>query len=244
MGKNNFLIITLILLGLSACQTVPNNDLAIRFFNDIAFRASASGYPVQGKAMLDSDYFEHRMYRWEKNVRVTLKGEIDEAHQAFTKSLINRMGELSNRKIEILPNESKDANFQIEFSDLKNFNIRDTESVPCYAHRKGEGEIEKISIKISVQEPELIRHCIAHELFHGFGFAHSDLMPSVISSQTREEYLTIWDELMLQVLYDPRLKSGMSRQEAMPLARKILLELKTKTNKSTQITAPFNISGT
>ena len=37
--------------------------------------------------------------------------------------------------------------------------------------------------------------------------------------------LTDGDKIIMKALYDPRLKPGMSREQAMPIARKIIAEL-------------------
>lgn len=216
-----FLLLPLFLGG---CETVPTQDVALRFFNDIAFRGSPGGYPIVGEAILDTDYSEHRMYRWEEEIRVELSGAVTPEYRELAESAVNRMSEITGRPARILTQGEKEPNILVEFLEQKNFTIRKTETAPCYAQSTGDMEIEKVEIKISVDDPDFARYCVAHELFHGFGLTHSNLLRSVISTKSREEKLTKWDELALQAFYDPRLKSGMTRKEAMPVARRIILE--------------------
>ncbi len=224
---------------LAACQTTPSpgNDLAIRFFNDIAFQGSPGGYPLQGTAMLETNYSGHRMYRWHDEIRVGLSGAVKPEHRKLVEKTLKRMTEITGHQTRMLSSENEAPNFTVEFVEKENFNIRKTEAVPCYAHYKGgeDNHIGGIDIKISVENPKLAIHCIAHELFHGFGFAHSDLVRSIISNKTRENIFTRWDELALQTMYDPRLKSGMTRMEAMPIARRIILELLGKSKKTSAL---------
>jgi len=220
----SFIALPLFVIFLSGCETAPKTDVAVRFFNDIAFRGTPGGYPVEGEAMLDTDYSEHQMYRWESEIRVAISGSVTPEYRRLIKTTMSRMSEITGRQARFLSSKNETPNFTVEFVEVDNFHIRKTENVPCYAHSSGNQKIEGVIIKISVEDPRLAAHCIAHELFHGFGFVHSSLLRSVISTKSVEDEMTIWDEMALQTLYDPRLKSGMTRQEAMPIARRIIFE--------------------
>ena len=97
-------------------------------------------------------------------------------------------------------------------------------------------------------EPELIGFQVADCLVRATGLTgESSLFPSAVvgehlpkqrqyfigegESISRPDYvarmpaeLTIVDRLYLSTLYDPRLKSGQTREEARPIARRILAE--------------------
>lgn len=212
------------LFALTGCETPPSDEVAVRFFNDIAFRGSPGGYPMAGQAILDTDYAKHRMYRWEEELRVELSGEVTAEYRELAEAAVNRMNEVTGHPARVLKDGEDDANFFVEFVDKKNFNVQRTEAVPCYAQDFGDMTITKVEIKISVEDPTFARYCVAHELYHGFGLAHSNLVRSVISRKSNEDRLTFWDELALRTFYDPRLKSGMTRKEAMPIARRIILQ--------------------
>ena len=72
------------------------------------------------------------------------------------------------------------------------------EHVPCYARLNLDDHlITRAEVQISIAEPELIDHCLAHELMHVFGFRyHSGIVRSVLSpAHGNPELLTPWDEL-------------------------------------------------
>ncbi len=72
-----------------------------------------------------------------------------------------------------------------------------------------------------------IRRCLAQELAQALGLMNDidDPDGTIFSSRTRRETLSPSDEHMVRILYDPRLQTGMSRAEAMPIVRRIADEL-------------------
>lgn len=78
------------------------------------------------------------------------------------------------------------------------------------------------------EHPDLLRlSCVHEELAQGLGLSNDSPMarPSVFNDDEEFGLLTTHDELLLRMLYDPRMKSGMSVQEARPVAREIAMEL-------------------
>lgn len=81
---------------------------------------------------------------------------------------------------------------------------------------------------IRAENPGILRlSCIHEELAQGLGLANdSDARPSIFNDDDEFALLTKHDELLLKMLYDPRLKTGMTAAEAAPIARTIARELK------------------
>jgi len=78
------------------------------------------------------------------------------------------------------------------------------------------------------EHPDLTRlSCIHEELAQGLGLANDspDARPSIFNDDEEFGLLTRQDELLLQMLYDPRLKPGMTPQEARPIIEQIAAEL-------------------
>lgn len=75
--------------------------------------------------------------------------------------------------------------------------------------------------------PDHIRRCLAQEMTQALGLMNDidDPDGTVFSSNSRRETLSPGDELMVRLLYDPRLEAGMIRSEAMPIVRRIAAEL-------------------
>lgn len=81
---------------------------------------------------------------------------------------------------------------------------------------------------IRSENPSLMRlSCIHEELAQGLGLANDSptARPSIFNDDDEFALLTRHDELLLKMLYDPRLKPGMTAETALPIARKIAREL-------------------
>ena len=84
-----------------------------------------------------------------------------------------------------------------------------------------------VLIDTDLSAPDRIKRCLAQELTQALGLTNDidDPDGTVFSSVTRRQTLSRSDELMVRILYDPRLHTGMSRAEAMPIVRRIAAEL-------------------
>ncbi|MEM9577444.1 MAG: DUF2927 domain-containing protein [Pseudomonadota bacterium] len=81
---------------------------------------------------------------------------------------------------------------------------------------------------VRAENPALLRlSCIHEELAQGLGLANDSrtARPSIFNDDDEFALLTDHDELLLRMLYDPRLKPGMSASDAAPLTRIIAREL-------------------
>jgi len=78
------------------------------------------------------------------------------------------------------------------------------------------------------EHPPLMRlSCIHEELAQGLGLANDSpqARPSIFNDDEEFAYLTRHDELLLEMLYDPRLEPGMTVDTAAPLVRRIAEEI-------------------
>jgi len=75
---------------------------------------------------------------------------------------------------------------------------------------------------IRAEHPDILRRaCIHEELAQGLGLGNDSpaARPSIFNDDDEFAYLTTHDEMLLKLLYDPRLKTGMSAEEARPILR-------------------------
>lgn len=72
-----------------------------------------------------------------------------------------------------------------------------------------------------------INHCLLEEMTQSLGLPNDSNMisPSIFSDRSRRTDLTRTDLIILKTLYDPRMKVGMAKEEALSLARGIIREL-------------------
>ncbi|WP_457645347.1 DUF2927 domain-containing protein [Profundibacter sp.] len=81
---------------------------------------------------------------------------------------------------------------------------------------------------IRAEHPDLLRlSCIHEELAQGLGLANDSpaARPSIFNDDQEFALLTHHDELLLQMLYDDRLRPGMTVDEVRPIAEQIAAEL-------------------
>ncbi|GGH29623.1 Protein of unknown function [Cribrihabitans marinus] len=81
---------------------------------------------------------------------------------------------------------------------------------------------------IRAEHPELVRRsCIHEEIAQGLGLPNDSpaARPSIFNDDDEFALLTSHDEMLLRMLYDDRLKQGMSADEARPVTRIIAREL-------------------
>lgn len=95
--------------------------------------------------------------------------------------------------------------------------------VIAFASDAGGYEYDTAVAVIRSEHPDLMRlACIHEEIAQGLGLADdSDLArPSIFNDDDEFALLTTHDEMLLQMLYDPALRPGMTEDEALPIARR------------------------
>ncbi|WP_240453883.1 DUF2927 domain-containing protein [Chachezhania antarctica] len=81
---------------------------------------------------------------------------------------------------------------------------------------------------VRAEQPDLMRRaCLHEELAQGLGLRNDSpgARPSIFNDDDEFAQLTTHDEQLLKILYDPRLKPGMTVDEARPMVEQIALEL-------------------
>jgi len=81
---------------------------------------------------------------------------------------------------------------------------------------------------IRSEHPDRLRSsCVHEELAQGMGLANDSpaARPSIFNDDEEFAFLTQQDELMLRILYDRRLRPGMTETEARPIVETIVAEL-------------------
>jgi hypothetical protein len=81
---------------------------------------------------------------------------------------------------------------------------------------------------IRAEHPDLMRRsCIHEEVAQGLGLSNDSprARPSIFNDDDEFALLTSHDEVLLRILYDPRLAPGMSLDAARPILREIVSEL-------------------
>lgn len=91
-----------------------------------------------------------------------------------------------------------------------------------------DGTYDQAVAVIRAEHPDLLRaSCIHEEVAQGMGLSNDYPLarPSIFNDDEEFGFLTTHDELLLKMLYDPRLKPGMTESEARPIVEQIAREL-------------------
>lgn len=91
------------------------------------------------------------------------------------------------------------------------------------------GEIGHALVFIRAELPQVLRQsCIEEEIVQGMGLIRDDdaVRPSLFNEDEEFALMTTHDEYLLRILYDSRLRAGMTEAEAMPIVREIAGELR------------------
>ncbi len=100
--------------------------------------------------------------------------------------------------------------------------------VAAYAGGAGANTYTAAVAVIRAENPSLLRlSCIHEELAQGMGLANDSpsARPSIFNDDDEFALLTRHDELLLKMLYDPRLRTSMTADQARPTVQKIAREL-------------------
>ena len=93
---------------------------------------------------------------------------------------------------------------------------------------RDEGSYDRAIAVIRAEHPDILRTaCLHEEIAQAMGLANDSAFarPSIFNDDEEFGRLTTHDELLLRILYDPRMKTGMRLQQARPTAEVIAAEL-------------------
>ncbi len=135
-----------------------------------------------------------------------------------------------------MANNSKDANFHVYVVDRDDyvrtvqeevFNDRSMD-VPgqCIVRvlSRRSGILRSDAVIVSDQGHSLFQRCMIEEILQGLGPVNDDksLVHSVFNDETSFDYFTQFDRLILNMLYSPDLKPGMTLKQVKPLTAGLL----------------------
>ncbi|NQV85250.1 MAG: DUF2927 domain-containing protein [Rhodospirillales bacterium] len=168
---------------------------------------------------------------------------VKKPHVNFIQKHLNSLVKATGLKTEDIKKTGKTANFTINFvprRQLANPNLAKADPKllrkmasqgGCYfllwADRKT-GNISKAVIVVN-NERLLIRinHCLLEEMTQSLGLPNDSnlISPSIFSDSSRRTDLTRSDLIILKTLYNPRMKVGMPREQALKVAGDLIREL-------------------
>ena len=206
----------LALLLLPACQTTDAQSSRVaRFVDEIVFGGAFDAHLPQN----------NKVIRWSGDIRFQVAGLTTDELDSLAFRRLQAFSKIVGVPVERAGNAGE-PNLTLTFVEDLDFEVN-RERVPCFARIMDhvDYEITRAEIYISVVEPEIIEHCIDHELMHVFGFGyHSSILNSALSPFHDAERITAWDEIALSALFDPRIEPGAERGQVYPKIQEIVRE--------------------
>lgn len=195
------------------------------------------------------------LHRWQEPVRIsvqfgaTVPLEQRKSDRAFVRRYVARLARVTGHSIQVVntnPNflllvmsqdqhNRKDPLFTIALATNRKSSVdailnlkRDDYCVVLTEDVAGSPTITNAVAVVRAEHPDLLRHtCYHEEIAQGLGlFGDSaQARPSIFNDDDEFGYLTTHDEMLLRMLYDPRMRPGLSAVKARELARVIAAEL-------------------
>lgn len=196
-----------------------------------------------------------KLRRWTQPIRMSVEfgasvpDEQRDLDRASVSAYAARLSRLSNVPITLT---DQDPNFHVLFlneDDRRGYEPQLRALIPAMSDRTvrafinlprdqlcvvigtfapGRSSYTKAVALIRAEHPNLMRSaCIHEELAQGMGLANDSpgARPSIFNDDEEFALLTTHDELLIRMLYDPRLQTGMPPDQAAPIARQIATEI-------------------
>ncbi|MFD2236792.1 DUF2927 domain-containing protein [Aureimonas populi] len=208
-----------------AREKLPDDVAMIEGFNRVVFTAEISG------PFSDSGYL--KKFTRPVRFRVEQGAAIDRraAVEAFVAEIGGSVAGLRTR----MAGPAERADFTVHVVDRAQYQSigRRIYSNPfmrvpghCIvrANFSEKGIIRSDAIIVSDEGEPRFRRCLVEEVLQGLGplADNPDAMQSVFNDRSRATTFTRYDRLMLNMLYDPRLKPGMRKGDAAPFLPAVL----------------------
>lgn len=208
------------------------------FLLNVPSRASADTFTTE--ELLDGFQktvfgLEYRAWSWRpylvKKFTVPVRFYVHNLAEKNRKPVVHRFIRAMDKKIHGLKtgfaSSADSANFQVFVVDRRQY--RDVVQRDIYKDPKadvpgrclvrvvsGRRGIKRSAAVIVSDEGEfLFRRCLVEEILQGLGPMNDDeaLSHSVFNDRSRHSRFTVFDQIILNMLYDPRVEPGMSSQQ-------------------------------
>ena len=218
------LLLPLLLLG--ACQTTAEQrDALVQAFGEAVFNYATN---LEGTHRQPTGI---KLARWVGPVHVHIVGEglSPKQRNEIQRDILvfAQLAKIDFQEGDSQVTETEGNQLIVEVSKENTFTINKNELSRCYAHTssRSDGSLSKVKIVLGQSNFKEDTKCIFHEFMHGVGFqGHTHGLDSTLSYFHGKQELTHWDDILLKTLYHAELKPGMTRAEALPIARKIISE--------------------
>lgn len=199
----------------------PTEDL-VALFNDVVFKTE-SGFGADGKPVV----------KWIAPIDIYLHQDPGAAILQRLDTLTAQLSRLTGLAIRRVAN-SQQANLQLYF--LPTEAIRERMNAPrlnCGGKlrgKRGEWTITSADVFISTESDARTRHCLVEELAQILGLTNDTRLTesTIFNDSSARMSLSIPDQILIKTLYDTALVPGMASDDAQPVVRRVIDDLRTR----------------
>ncbi len=216
----------------------------VRNFELIAFHKEFSD-----AAALTAEMTPTRLVKWEAPITYQLIGDAatPQDRKAYAE-LTARLSRLTGVEFREVQDSEAGITIMIASAELRDAFVRmareriggmmlieewsRNDIYPCVGQVSWTGDgahrVQRAIIAVKGETEGLLREsCIQEEFVQTLGLLNDDpsVRPSIFNDDQEFALLTEHDEYLLRILYDPRLRFGMTAEEGMPLVRRIVDEI-------------------
>jgi hypothetical protein len=208
----------------------PTVEQMVGYFDTIVFEAE-----------IDKNMAQSVVAKWQGAIRIAVQGHSSPRHREFLAGHVETLRGLTGLSLEVLPPDGSGQNMTVVFVPRAGMNkvqipgvkqsLIDRLAAPggCYfvSFRKPESQIVAAVIVVNTQrKEEHINHCLLEEITQSLGLPNDSdtLRPSLFSDHDYLLAPSRVDTILIKTLYDPRMKAGLPRKEALEVARTIIAE--------------------
>lgn len=218
----------------------------------LSFKAASTPLTWLDKAFIETAFYnvalQHEyssgtkpLAKWQQPIKIWIDHRVGdkELHQELAELHIQHLAQVTQHPISLVDKESE-ANVKWIYTRQSKWiseskrvlNLKSIEhlnSAICTAgyRTNAKGEIVYAGIIIPVDQARSrgkLVACIVEEITQVLGLPNDSdtAYPSIFNDHTPEDLLSPLDVVLLQLLYEPELKPGMTKAQVKPIVRKIL----------------------
>jgi len=189
------------------------------------------------------DADSHRVRKWESPVKVWIDHRVgeQELHTELVQIHLNDLARITGHSISLVPFK-KQANVILvfaQFKEMKNLThqlmgqqaVNVLRGTLCIANFKANKDqvIQQASIIIPADQARMsgkLVSCVVEELTQVLGLVNDSdkVFPSIFNDKTPNTLLSGLDYILLKLLYNPKIKAGMSLVEITPIVNDLIRE--------------------
>jgi hypothetical protein len=210
---------------------LPSIDDLVNYFDTIVF-GSEFGPTYASKVVA----------KWEGTLGISYQGLFIERYAPVVQGHLRTLQKLTSLKFQEVDARSPAQGISLVFvkrADMDKLPVPEeyravmkkaAANANCYflSWKKPESRIVKALIAVNVErDPALISSCLLEELTQSLGLPNDSnvMRPSIFSDSDTLFELSLHDAILVRTLYDPRMKAGLIRENALAVAETIISEL-------------------